>query len=243
MELMARFVGHPRPTFEDVRCFKGLKNKGGVGRILIKGGVGGEREIKKGGVGGERPDGVSGAKPLTIARSEASQTVEVGTTSQVYYRASVSPTSTRAPLQCFAFSPTGEETARGIYESAALFHGPHYQMLQSIQTSNEGATAQIQTPRHKTLLNPFAIDAGIQAAVFWLWKRSDQAFLPMALKRFYAARLPLPCELLVQVKGAFTQKTKGICDITFFSPGRRPLACIEGLELIAYFVKQRPAKI
>jgi Polyketide synthase dehydratase N-terminal domain/Polyketide synthase dehydratase domain len=83
------------------------------------------------------------------------------------------------------------------------------------------------------LVDPLAMDSGLQLVILWARTCLDQTPLPSRLRacRRFAAVLPpeLVCEALVEQRPSRTSATL-VCDIRFFDADHRLLVRLEGME-------------
>jgi NAD(P)-dependent dehydrogenase (short-subunit alcohol dehydrogenase family) len=126
------------------------------------------------------------------------------------------------------------------YDSDALFHGPMFRALKSVDgVSDEGADGTVagvadrSWPGRYPHTDPAAVDAALQLGVLWAEHVLRVATLPMAV-RFVRLRVagalsrPLRCS----VRGRRTGADRAVCDIALLDPDGRAHLELLGVSLI-----------
>ena len=126
------------------------------------------------------------------------------------------------------------------YASDALFHGPMFRALKSVDgVSAEGADGTVTGVRERGWsgryphTDPAAVDAAFQLGVLWAEHVSGMATLPMAV-RFVRLRTSgaLPHPLRCAVRGRRTGADHVVCDIALLDPGGGAHVELLGVSLI-----------
>ncbi len=130
------------------------------------------------------------------------------------------------------------------YASEALFHGPMFRALESVDgMSAEGADGTVTGVRERRWpgryphTDPAAVDAALQLGVLWAELVSGAATLPMAVRSVRVhtrGALSRPARCAVRARHAGADRT--VCDIALLDPGGRAR-----LELLGVSLIRRPA--
>ncbi|MEV6823804.1 SDR family NAD(P)-dependent oxidoreductase [Amycolatopsis sp. NPDC051102] len=126
------------------------------------------------------------------------------------------------------------------YASAALFHGPLFRTLKSVESlSAEGADGTVTGVRERGWpgrypgTDPAAVDAAFQLGVLWAERVLGVATLPMAVKAVrLLVRGALTGPLRCAVRGRHTGPDHAVCDVALLDPGGRTHLELLGVSLI-----------
>ncbi|WP_433379444.1 SDR family NAD(P)-dependent oxidoreductase [Actinoplanes sp. CA-142083] len=139
-------------------------------------------------------------------------------------------------------APTEMESFAGssVYESAALFHGPRFQVLREVRgLSRRGAEAQVVGvraagwPDAPWRTDPAAVDGALQAAVLWAEHVTGNATLPMGVDAMYVRRPgPAPATLRCLVRAVTVAADETRCDIALLDEDGAVRAELLGVSLI-----------
>jgi Polyketide synthase dehydratase len=127
-----------------------------------------------------------------------------------------------------------------VYDGHLLFHGPSFQVIQSIDgVSKEGIIGTLTGTRERAWrpeawrVDPAALDGALQFALLWSREVLGGASLPMAVAAFenYTEGLP---EGLIRcvVRGREVHESRAVCDVLLEDAAGRPLAAFRGVETI-----------
>jgi acyl transferase domain-containing protein/NADP-dependent 3-hydroxy acid dehydrogenase YdfG len=131
-------------------------------------------------------------------------------------------------------------TIDDAYDSPALFHGPRFQALQTIDgLSTKGADARVIGVRDlgwtdsPWWTDPAAVDGALQAAVLWVSRTAGDATLPMGVDRFRVRRVgPASAPLRCLVRAGTVAAGHTRCDIALLDPDGEPRVELLGVSLI-----------
>jgi len=124
-----------------------------------------------------------------------------------------------------------------LYGPDALFHGPAFQVIESIESvSEQGMVARLSGVEGRAwpgpwLLDPALLDGGLQLALLWSRQRSGRAALPTAIGAVHAqlaaaATFPVRCSLTQREQ----QGDRVLSDLSFVDAAGRTLAELQALE-------------
>jgi hypothetical protein len=132
-----------------------------------------------------------------------------------------------------------------IYGDGQLFHGPHFQGIESLEACSETEMAAlvksapapkqwIQNPlRPGWLADPLALDSSFQMMILWSWEHREAGSLPCAIRSFrqYAAAFPKAgSRVVIQVTDASAPVVTA--DLHFLDLQGHLLAVAEGYECV-----------
>ena len=141
--------------------------------------------------------------------------------------------------------PASRNGTQIIYGDDRLFHGPHFQGIERIESSSEagitalvkGAPAPkdwIQHPlRPGWLTDPLALDAAFQMMILWSYDQRGAGSLPCAIRRFRQFVTAFPkdgCRVAIHITSATTPVIGA--ELHFFDRQGRRLAVAEGYECV-----------
>jgi NAD(P)-dependent dehydrogenase (short-subunit alcohol dehydrogenase family) len=165
----------------------------------------------------------------------------LGAKGTMHYSATVQLARTGLPQPAPLAAPFLEPwTQVACYDGHILFHGPSFQVIQSIQgRSREGVlgtlvgTGERPWPRESWHSDPAALDGGLQLAALWSEPLLGGATLPMALGEFrtYAGGLsrgPLQAVL----HGRKILDTRTVSDVRLLDTEGRVFAELIGVEAV-----------
>jgi NAD(P)-dependent dehydrogenase (short-subunit alcohol dehydrogenase family) len=195
-----------------------------------------------------RPTALAGLRVLyrielpDLSTSGHRFTIEVGPDDEMrvgnHYRARlVAPEQPRpwtTPLKMDPFAGSS------IYESAALFHGPRFQVLRRVVgLSRDGAVAEVVGlnaagwPDHPWRTDPAAVDGALQTAVLWARHATGHATLPMSVDAVRVHRPgPAPASLRCLVRAASVATDEARCDIALLDEDGGARTELLGVSLI-----------
>jgi hypothetical protein len=134
----------------------------------------------------------------------------------------------------------GAWTREAVYDGHLLFHGPGFQVIQSIDgVSKEGmigtltGTDERRWAAEGWRVDPAALDGALQFALLWSREVLGGASLPMAVQAFesYAEGL-VPGTLRCVVRGREVHESRAVCDVLLEDLSGRPVAALRGVETI-----------
>ena len=137
--------------------------------------------------------------------------------------------------------PQLQPLGRDIYDGRTLFHGPAFQVLQTVQgLSDAGASATTTGARERAWppgpwhTDPAAVDGALQLATLWAERRLGRAVLPMGLDRFTLLRPGLiDGTAQVHVRAGATAEGSAECTVHVSAATGEPLFVLDGVRLIA----------
>jgi NADP-dependent 3-hydroxy acid dehydrogenase YdfG len=156
-----------------------------------------------------------------------------------HYRASSgSPSALGSPMPHL---PQLQPLDGDIYDGRTLFHGPAFQVLQTVHgLSDAGASAMTTGARERAWppepwhTDPAAVDGALQLALLWAERRLGQPVLPMGLDRFTLLRPGLiDGTAQVQVRAGATSEDSAECTVHVCAATGEPLFMLDGVRLIA----------
>ena len=152
------------------------------------------------------------------------------------------PAAPTAPATSLA--TTGSRDG-AIYGDGQLFHGPHFQGIEQLETCSESQVAArvkcapapkqwIQDPlRPGWLADPLALDSSFQMMILWAWQQRAAASLPCALRsyrQFVPAFPKSGCRVVIRIADAASPVVTA--DLHFLDRQGRMLAVAEGYECV-----------
>jgi NADP-dependent 3-hydroxy acid dehydrogenase YdfG/acyl carrier protein len=146
----------------------------------------------------------------------------------------------RRPPERAADPRIGAWTREAVYDGHLLFHGPSFQVIQSIDgVSKEGIIGTLTGTHERAWrpeawrVDPAALDGALQFALLWSREVLGGASLPMAVAAFesYAEALPEGVIRCV-VRGREVHESRAVCDVLLEDAAGRPLAAFRGVETI-----------
>jgi acyl transferase domain-containing protein/NADP-dependent 3-hydroxy acid dehydrogenase YdfG len=137
--------------------------------------------------------------------------------------------------------PQLQPLGRDIYDGRTLFHGPAFQVLQTVQgLSDAGASATMTGARERAWppgpwhTDPAAVDGALQLATLWAERRLGRAVLPMGVDRFTLLRPGLiDGTAQVHVRAGATAEGSAECTVHVSAATGEPLFVLDGVRLIA----------
>ena len=163
--------------------------------------------------------------------------------SAAYYSAAVEMGSGSSILPTVSMAgPSGRELDREMcYRSDALFHGPAFQVLNSVDSGFSTATASLSGlkaagwPGEGWATDPAALDGCLQLALVWSFEQLGRKVLPLRVGeviRYRAGALGggLRCEL----SNGEAKNSRAVCDLDLFDADNVLVASIKRLELYPY---------
>nr|MBK7068262.1 SDR family oxidoreductase [Deltaproteobacteria bacterium] len=146
----------------------------------------------------------------------------------------------RRPAERSASPKLGAWTREAVYDGHLLFHGPAFQVIQSIDgVSREGLTGTLTGTLERGWapepwrVDPAALDGALQFALLWSREVLGGASLPMAVGSFesYTDALPegaIRCVVL----GREVHDSRAVCDVVLEDLSGHALAAFRGVETI-----------
>lgn len=162
----------------------------------------------------------------------------------LHYSATVKMTEQAAPPPLADAQPALDKwTQTAVYDGHVLFHGPSFQVIDSIKgISREGIVGMLtgvisgskigKWPKESWCSDAAALDGGLQLALLWSQRVLGGAVLPMAMGEYRSYRDGLingVVKCVVHAKNVFAERT--VCDITF-SDDSGQFAEIIGVETV-----------
>jgi hypothetical protein len=137
--------------------------------------------------------------------------------------------------------PRLQPLGRDIYDGRTLFHGPAFQVLQTVHgLADAGASATMTGARERAWppgpwhTDPAAVDGALQLATLWAERRLGRAVLPMGLDRFTLLRPGLiDGTAQVYVRAGATAEGSAECTVHVSAATGEPLFVLDGVRLIA----------
>jgi hypothetical protein len=164
-----------------------------------------------------------------------------GANKVLHYSATVAMSEYAITPPLGAVAPTlGAWTQPAVYDGHVLFHGPSFQVIDSVQgVSREGiigtlsGTQKSAWPAESWRSDAAAMDGGLQLALLWSRHVLGGAVLPMAMGEYRSYHDGLsegPLQGVVHARKIFDART--ICDISFSDPNGRTVAELIGVETV-----------
>ena len=124
-----------------------------------------------------------------------------------------------------------------IYDGFAMFHEGDFKVIKKLNFVDK-ERADSMAVLHKKHRRMFFIEAGIQLAVYWVFKNTNAASLPSSIKRieFYSEKIPT--EVNLHLSGKIVGLKSGLVDVLFTDLEGRELGKMEGLVMTPYASKQ-----
>jgi hypothetical protein len=136
--------------------------------------------------------------------------------------------------------PVDTWTNTKVYDGHVLFHGPRFQVIESVLgISRDGILATLSGtrksawPNEAWLSDAAAMDGGLQLALLWSRHVLGGAVLPMAIGEYRSYRNGLadgPLKCVVHARKIHDQRT--VCDVTFTDAGGQMFAQLIGVETV-----------
>jgi hypothetical protein len=131
--------------------------------------------------------------------------------------------------------------ARSAYEDGLLFHGPHFQVLQTLDDFSGqecGAdlcgTDEVGWGAGPWLTDPATLDGGLQLAILWGLHHTDCKSLPTRVEAFVPLGAPgaraRHCDLQVRKSG----RHETVADLLFSEADGRPVAELRGVTMTLF---------
>jgi Polyketide synthase dehydratase len=131
--------------------------------------------------------------------------------------------------------------ARSAYEDGLLFHGPHFQVLQTLDDFSGqecGAdlcgTDEVGWGAGPWLTDPATLDGGLQLALLWGLHHTDCKSLPTRFEAFVPLGAPgaraRHCDLQVRKSG----RLETVADLLFSEADGRPVAELRGVTMTLF---------
>ncbi len=145
----------------------------------------------------------------------------------------------RAPERA-ADPKLGPWTREAVYDGHLLFHGPSFQVIQSVAgVSREGMVGTLTGVRERGWADEAwrtdvaALDGALQFALLWSREVLGGASLPMAVASFESFSEALPEGMLrCVVRGREVHDARAVCDVLLEDLAGHPLALFRGVETI-----------
>jgi hypothetical protein len=164
-----------------------------------------------------------------------------------HYSAVLTPAPRDARSQTKPSRPRGKgkqlppRPARSAYEDGLLFHGPHFQVLRTLDDfSGEEASAdlcgtdEVGWGAGPWLTDPAALDGGLQLALLWALHHTDRKSLPTRFEAFVPLGAPgaraSRCDLRVRKSG----RHETIVDLLFSQADGSPVAELRGVTMTLF---------
>lgn len=127
-----------------------------------------------------------------------------------------------------------------LYDGFALFHGPAFQALQSLEDDGDlGMSADIigltelGWPDEAWRTDPAALDAMLQLGVRWTGRLLEGAALPMGFEALHLASAgPMRGPMRASVRTRQIHHSRAVCDITLAGKDGTPLALLAGVSFV-----------
>ena len=137
-------------------------------------------------------------------------------------------------------TPTSMEPFTALYESAALFHGPRFQVLREVRgLTRDGAEARVASvraadwPDRPWWTDPAAVDGALQTAVLWAEHATGHATLPLGVDTIRVHRPgPAPAMLRCLVRATAVSTDQMRCDIALLDEDGGVRTELLGVSLI-----------
>jgi hypothetical protein len=197
---------------------------------------------------GIKLDGFSGAGDRFVVTAKqlangdgASVGVELrGKGDVLHYSATVQMTQGAVAQPAIEPAPSLEQWAGAVYDGHVLFHGPRFQVIDSVQgVSRAGivgtlsGTTKSAWPAESWRSDAAAMDGGLQLALLWSRHVLGGAVLPMAIGEYRSYRDGLttgPVQGVVHARKIHDQRTA--CDIAFRDASGQVVAELIGVETV-----------
>lgn len=139
----------------------------------------------------------------------------------------------------------GDTSHHSIYGNGHLFHGPHFQGIETLESCSESEMAGlvksapapkqwIRNPlRSSWISDPLALDSSFQMLILWSWEHRQAASLPCAigrLRQFTDAFPKTGCRVVVQIDSGRAPVVTAT--LHFLDRHGRLLALVEGYECV-----------
>jgi NAD(P)-dependent dehydrogenase (short-subunit alcohol dehydrogenase family) len=164
-----------------------------------------------------------------------------GSTSVLHYTATVQMAAQIAAPPAALPAPVLEQwTQTEVYEGQVLFHGPRFQVIESVEgLSHEGIKGmltglrQCAWPAEPWLCDAAALDGGLQLALLWSRHVLGGAVLPMAFGEYRSYLDGLPeGPLQSMVFGRSIQESGTVCDLVLSDARGQVIAEVLGVETV-----------
>ncbi len=236
--LMIEWLGHgavhgnPGLAFHGFENFRVLK-----GLVLEQGGAAQVRVLAE---AGQWRDGLLRVPVRMVSQAGSRQVLHASAEVLLTEVLPAVPADAAAPI--ISAGSNGHHT---IYGDGQLFHGPHFQGIETLEACSETEMAAlvksapapkqwIQNPlRPGWLADPLALDSSFQMMILWSWEHREAGSLPCAIRSFrqYAAAFPKAgSRVVIQVTDASAPVVTA--DLHFLDRQGRLLAVAEGYECV-----------
>ncbi len=163
--------------------------------------------------------------------------------SAVHYSATVEMGSGSTVIpSILTATPRGRRLNRDTcYHSAALFHGPAFQVLDSVECADTSATASLYGVTaagwrgEGWATDPAALDGCLQLALLWSFERLGRAVLPLRLGEVVRYRAgALGDGLRCVLSNGDAKNNRAVCDLDLVDAENLLVASLKRLELYPY---------
>jgi NADP-dependent 3-hydroxy acid dehydrogenase YdfG len=154
-----------------------------------------------------------------------------------HYRASV---VTCEPPPAPPWDEPGDLTAaQRVYDGATLFHGPRFQAIRTARISAAGAAGEVVGSdalgwaQASWLVDPAAVDGGLQLAVLWAQRAGAGRTLPMGVRECRVYRTGgVPGAVRCVVRAGSASDTGAECDVALLDADGRARVELLGVHLV-----------
>ncbi|ORV48110.1 hypothetical protein AWC05_06090 [Mycobacterium florentinum] len=127
------------------------------------------------------------------------------------------------------------------YTNGALFHGPAFQVLESVDCQRSAATAPLYGltvvgwPGEGWATDPAALDGCLQAALVWSYEQLGAKVLPLRVGEIVRYRAgALGDGLRCVLSNGVAKNSRAVCDLDLVDADNLLVASIKGLEMYPY---------
>jgi len=177
-----------------------------------------------------RPVASNGTARMALELRSADRTL--------HYSAEVELAERMPPAAATPPAPTGLARYSGVIYGHALFHGPEFQVIRSVDgVSAQGAIGTLVGTRDRGwtgawLTDAAALDGGLQLALLWSAHITGDRVLPTAIGSYHAyAPSPDAESVQCRLNSRLVDKLKTVCDLSFVGPQGMLVAELRGVEL------------
>ncbi|SPM37832.1 beta-ketoacyl synthase, partial [Mycobacterium numidiamassiliense] len=181
--------------------------------------------------------------PVQEAPNRLTCTLSDGSGSAAYYSATVEMRSgpTAAPTLATAALGGRLLDRDACYSTDALFHGPAFQVLDSVDCQESGATASLYGlttagwPGDGWATDPAALDGCLQAALVWSFVRLGRTVLPLKVGEVVRYRAgALGGGLRCVLSNGDAKNSRAVCDLDLVDADDLVVVSFKRLELYPY---------
>ena len=236
--LMIEWLGHGAVHGNPGLAFHGFENFRVLKGLVLE--PGGAAQVSVLAEAGQWRDGLLRVPVRMVSQSGLRQVLHASAEVLLTEVLPAVPADAVAPI--ISAGSNGHHT---IYGDGQLFHGPHFQGIETLEACSETEMAAlvksapapkqwIQNPlRPGWLADPLALDSSFQMMILWSWEHREAGSLPCAIRSFrqYAAAFPKAgSRVVIQVTDASASVVTA--DLHFLDRQGRLLAVAEGYECV-----------